>query len=324
MLGFQRRLVFFLDQGTLWPKPGPLPHTSHTAATGVRSPTTCPSWSCPSGQPHQSTRGGQNGSNHRPRRSEDVDRVRPVPRSVESQATTLWATFDAWLPRAAALIADSAPALDAMNVYPVPDSDTGTNVRLTMAGIATAAADAGPGRVDALVRGAIMSAHGNSGAIVAEMMTSIARRLADQGEVPAGVQLADLLRTAATAARRAVARPVEGTIITVAESAADAAENARDDSPRAARPVAEAAQRAAREALARTPSQLAVLAAAGVPDAGGQAYVLLLDALVEVLGGVPAEPLAASVRPLGTPVSGNRQPPLEYEVMYALHGATAP
>ena len=60
------------------------------------------------------------------------------------------------------------------------------------------------------------------------------------------------------------------------------------------RAVAEAAQRRGPRALARTPSQLAVLAEAGVPDAGGQAYVLLLDALVEVLGGAPAEPLAAS------------------------------
>ena len=224
---------------------------------------------------------------------------------------------------AAAVVADSTAALDAMNVFPVADSDTGTNVRLTMDGIAAAAAEAGPERVDALVRGAILSAHGNSGAIVAEMMTSIARRLGEQGEVPPGVQVADLLRTAATAARRAVARPVEGTIITVAEAAADAAENARSDPPADARSVAEAAQDAAREALARTPSQLAVLAAAGVPDAGGQAYVLLLDALVEVLGGAPAEPLAAPTTPAVGPADNGRLP-LEYEVMYALHGAAAP
>ena len=246
-----------------------------------------------------------------------------MPGPVEQQAATLWATFDAWLHRAAAVVAESAPALDAMNVYPVPDSDTGTNVRLTMEGIVAAAAEAGPERVDALVRGAILSAHGNSGAILAEMMTSIARRLAEQGQSAPGVQVADLLRTAATAARRAVARPVEGTILTVADSAADAAETARTDSPGAGRAVAEAAQAAARAALARTPSQLAVLAAAGVPDAGGQAYVLLLDALVEVLGGAPAQPLTASAKAAVEPID-NGQQPLEYEVMYALHGAAAP
>ncbi|HZA04885.1 MAG TPA: DAK2 domain-containing protein, partial [Propionibacteriaceae bacterium] len=246
-----------------------------------------------------------------------------MPGSVEQRATTLWATFDAWLHRAAVVVADSAAALDAMNVYPVPDSDTGTNVRLTMDGIVAAVVRTGPDRVDGLVQGAILAAHGNSGAIVAEMMTSIARRLADQPQAPPGVQVADLLRVAATAARRAVARPVEGTIITVADAAADAAEAARTAFPEADRTVAEAAQRAARDALARTPSQLAVLAAAGVPDAGGQAYLLLLDALVEVLGGAPAEPLAGSPAPIGPPAGGDR-PPSEYEVMYALHGAAAP
>jgi uncharacterized protein len=251
-----------------------------------------------------------------------MDRVGSVPGPVEQQAT-LWATFDAWLRRAAAVVADSAPALDAMNVYPVPDADTGTNVRLTMAGITAAYADAGPGRPDALVRGAIMSAHGNSGAILAEMMTSIARRLTEPGVGGPGVQVAGLLRTAATAARRAVARPVEGTIITVAEAAADAAENARTEFPESGRAVAEAAQRAARDALARTPSQLAVLAEAGVPDAGGQAYVLMLDALVEVLGGSPAEPLASPESPKRAS-TGNGQSPVEYEVMYALHGASGP
>ena len=81
------------------------------------------------------------------------DRVLRVPGSVESQAATLWATFDAWLRRAAVIVGDSAAALDAMNVFPVADSDTGTNVRLTMDGIAAAATEAGPERVDALVRG---------------------------------------------------------------------------------------------------------------------------------------------------------------------------
>lgn len=246
-----------------------------------------------------------------------------MPGSIESQAATLWATFDAWLHRAAAVVAESTAALDAMNVYPVADADTGTNVSLTMDGIAAATAEAGPGRVDAMVRGAILSAHGNSGAILAEMMTSIARRLEDRGEGPAGAQVADLLRTAATAARRAVARPVEGTIITVADAAADAAEIARGGAPADGRAVAEAAQDAARAALARTPSQLAVLAAAGVPDAGGQAYVLLLDALVEVLGGAPAQPLAAPATP-AVAAADDGWRPVEYEVMYALHGATAP
>lgn len=251
-----------------------------------------------------------------------MDRVGAVPGPERPQPGTPWAMFDAWLRRSASLVADSADALDAMNVYPVPDADTGTNVRLTLDGITRALPDAGPDRVEALVRGAILSAHGNSGAIVAEMLTSIARRMPDQRDVPPGGQIADLLRTAATAARRAVARPVEGTIITVAEAAADAAEVARSLAPEEALGVAETAQTTARAALARTPTQLAVLAAAGVPDAGGAAYLLLLDALVEVLGGAPAQPMAAvpgRVAVPAQPVSGVA----EYEVMYALHGASA-
>ena len=130
-----------------------------------------------------------------------------------------------------------------------------------------------------------------------------------------------LLRTVAVAARRAVARPVAGTILTVADAAAAAAERGRsashlDD----ALAVAEAAQQGAHEALARTPEQLDVLATAGVVDAGGQAYVLLIDVLVEVLGGPAARPLAPSAAPPPRR-SADCSPPREYEVMYALRGA---
>ena len=75
------------------------------------------------------------------------------------------------------LIADSAEALDAMNVFPVSDSDTGSNLELTLAGIADAVPDVHRGSLDALVQAAILSAHGNSGAIVAEMFASVARAL---------------------------------------------------------------------------------------------------------------------------------------------------
>jgi DAK2 domain fusion protein YloV len=241
------------------------------------------------------------------------------------QVTTSWEIFDAWLRRATALVGESAEALNAINVYPVPDSDTGTNLRLTLDGIASAVPGITPDDLDTMVQAAILSAHGNSGAIVAEMLTSVARRLPDQaGGIPAGAQLAGLLRVAADAARRAVARPVEGTIISVAEAAADAAEAARRGHPDEILAVAVAAQGGAREALARTPDQLEVLAAAGVVDAGGQAYVLLLDALVQTLGGEPAQPLsAAAPAAVAARPAGNGRPPVEYEVMYALRGVPA-
>ncbi len=241
------------------------------------------------------------------------------------QLTRRWVVFDRWLRRASALIEESAEALNAINVYPVPDSDTGTNLRLTFQGITVAVPEMTQQTVDAMAQTAILSAHGNSGAIVAEMLASVARRLSDLGDgTPAGDLLATLLRVAAVAARHAVARPVEGTIVTVAEATADAAEGASSDHPQHSLAVAEAARRAAREALARTPEQLGVLAAAGVVDAGGQAYVLLIEALVETLHGEPARPLITAIPAATADRHGeNGRPPMEYEVMYALRGAPA-
>ncbi len=253
------------------------------------------------------------------------------------QVPTLWHVCGAWLRRATQIIAQSAPALDAMNVFPVSDADTGSNLELTLAGIARAVpaipvgATDEPPQLDGLVQAAILSAHGNSGAILAEMFTSVCRSLEHDHPslrtTEAGALLALLLRTVATAARRAVARPVAGTILSVADDTATAAEQAAADHPGDPLAVALAAQTGARDSLARTPAQLQVLASAGVVDAGGQAYSLLVDALVEVLGGPTARPLAldgAAQPRAAQPRAASPRPgaPEEYEVMYALQGAT--
>ena len=243
-----------------------------------------------------------------------------------TQAPTLWEAYDAWLRRVTSIIGDSAAALNAINVFPVPDADTGSNLKLTMTGISQAVANLEPKSLDAAVQAAILNAHGNSGAIVAEMFVSVCRTLEyDLPELlpmPRGTLVATLLRSAAVAARRAVARPVAGTILTVADETASAAEAAaaRDSGDPLA--VARAAQRGAHQALARTSEQLDVLASAGVVDAGGQAYVLLIDVLVEVLGGGRAQPLtvAGSPKPADTQPEGQRSTG-EYEVMYTLRGA---
>lgn len=246
------------------------------------------------------------------------------------QAPTLWHVCDAWLRRATVVISESADALNVMNVFPVSDADTGSNLRLTMAGIAQAVPPSStdavvtPPQLDALVQAAILSAHGNSGAIVAEMFTSVCRSLEHDHpalrSLGAGTLVAVLLRTVATAARRAVATPVAGTILTVADDAATAAESSAAEHAEDALAVASAAQAGAREALARTPGQLAVLADAGVVDSGGQAYTLLVDVLVEVLGGPVAQSLAVEGE---APPRGTAPVPLgeEYEVMYVLRGA---
>ncbi|MFP5282709.1 MAG: DAK2 domain-containing protein, partial [Actinomycetes bacterium] len=237
----------------------------------------------------------------------------------------LWVLGDAWLRRSTQVISQSADALNTLNVFPVADADTGSNLKLTMLGVAAAVPRLDRRTLDEVVQGAISSAHGNSGAIVAEMVSSVCRALqqnpASLTSTPPGALVARLLQTVAAAATQAVARPVSGTILTVADEAAAATVAASGSWPGDALAVATAAQHEARAALARTPEQLDVLGEAGVVDAGGQAFVLLLDVLVEVLGGQPAEPLL-QVRPPLTPAPAPTVDRLlEYEVMYALSGA---
>ena len=238
---------------------------------------------------------------------------------------TLWEAYDAWLRRATSVIAESADALNAINVFPVPDADTGSNLKLTLTGISEAVGTLEQASADSAVQAAILSAHGNSGAIVAEMFVSVCRALENDPQalqiMPRGQLIARLLRSAAVAARRAVARPVAGTILTVADEAASAAEGTALGHPDDALAAVQAAQRDAHESLASTPLQLAVLGSAGVVDAGGQAYVLLLDVLAEVLGGPSARPLTSAVRPAGTQPE-RLQITSEYEVMYTLRGAS--
>ncbi|MFF9456648.1 DAK2 domain-containing protein [Streptomyces flaveolus] len=202
--------------------------------------------------------------------------------------------------------------IDAINVYPVADGDTGTNLYLTVES-AVAAVEAvfaahevgrapagqhaerptdpagtagGPTLADAvgaMAHGALIGARGNSGTILAQLLRGLAQVLTERSE-PAhtdgpGLRLA--LRHAADSARQAVAHPVEGTVLTVASAAADAAQGAGDDCAA----VAHAAYEGACAALAATPGQLPVLERAGVVDAGGHGLVTVLAALVETFTG---------------------------------------
>ncbi|WP_308286527.1 DAK2 domain-containing protein [Streptomyces griseorubiginosus] len=188
--------------------------------------------------------------------------------------------------------------IDAINVYPVADGDTGTNLYLTMESAAAAVeavfagheagADAGKPTlaeaVRAMAHGALIGARGNSGTILAQLLRGMAQVLAEDGETPHtdgdGLRLA--LRHAADSARQAVAHPVEGTVLSVASAAADAA---RGDAADDCGSVARAAHAGACTALAATPGQLAVLGRAGVVDAGGRGLVTVLGALVETFTG---------------------------------------
>jgi DAK2 domain fusion protein YloV len=171
--------------------------------------------------------------------------------------------------------------IDDLNVYPVPDGDTGTNLVLTLTAAYAALDEDTPGQpVDRLMRrmarGALLGARGNSGVIVSQILRGMADTFTSVVAVRGG-ELARALRTATDAAYAAVARPVEGTVLSVVAAAAEGAGRIRSDNLVA---VARAAARAAAEALDRTPQQLPALARAGVVDAGGRGLVLLLDALV--------------------------------------------
>ena len=177
--------------------------------------------------------------------------------------------------------------LDELNVYPVPDGDTGTNLVLTMESVVAATRQAGDDLkavVTAMAHGALMGARGNSGVILSQLLRGIADVLGPLAAAD-GRDLRHALTRATELGYAAVATPVEGTVLTVARAAADAAATAEDLAG-----VVCAAADGARTALARTPEQLPALARAGVVDAGGSGLCALLDSLVGVVTGVAPAP----------------------------------
>ena len=192
-------------------------------------------------------------------------------------------------------LAGAREEIDALNVYPVPDGDTGTNLYLTMAAARDAVREKTGGRADAdpavtfgaFLRGALLGARGNSGVILSEMLRAIVHRIAEA--TPAernGAVMVDALRRATAASYAAVGTPVEGTMLSVCRAAAEATERLLEERPDVrSRDVLTTAAAAARDALARTPEQLQVLRDAGVVDAGGRGVVVILDAAETALTG---------------------------------------
>jgi uncharacterized protein len=178
--------------------------------------------------------------------------------------------------------------IDRLNVYPVPDGDTGTNMALTIESVMTEldaldASDDLAAVCQAIGHGSLMGARGNSGVILSQVMRGFTSVVRDAGP-PDAPALAAALSAAASAAYEAVMRPVEGTILTVVREAAAAAVIAAEAGKSLVDTI-EAARARAGEALARTPELLPVLAQAGVVDAGGAGFVLFLDALLHVVDG---------------------------------------
>jgi DAK2 domain fusion protein YloV len=261
------------------------------------------------------------------------------------------ATLDAvllerWAEAAVAVLERHGGEIDRINVFPVADRDTGTNLLLTMrAAVAErpgvpvgpgGGPGAAPGVVataEALARGALRGARGNSGVILSQVLRGVAEAVAAGRDPRGGGVLADALGRAARLAADAVSSPRAGTVLTVLAAAAAAARDTVRDPAVGDRldAVAVAAATAAGRALRATTAQLPELARAGVVDAGGLGLHLVLDALAVLLTGrAAAGPPTGLPRPAVSPApvaepgdGGSGSPPVErsYEVMYLLDGS---
>ena len=187
-------------------------------------------------------------------------------------------------------LAKSASDIDAMNVFPVPDGDTGTNMLLTMRSSVDEAYQASQRSVcevaQAMAKGALMGARGNSGVILSQIWRGLAKTLNEKETIDGG-DLAEALLQASEMAYKGLSNPVEGTILTVIREAASAAQEQLANGNGDVMSVLEATVNAARESVADTPALLPVLREAGVVDAGGQGlYTLLEGALIYLRGEV--------------------------------------
>ncbi|GED98419.1 DAK2 domain-containing protein [Gordonia crocea] len=196
-----------------------------------------------------------------------------------------------WARAAADGLIAARAEINELNVFPIPDSDTGSNMAFTMTAAADAAESADPEADAATVTrvmadAAVASARGNSGIILSQVLVGVADAAAiahTERDYSFSRLFAGGLRLASLAAVRAVSEPREGTVLTVLRQAAEAAHDNTSASPA---DLARAAAEAAADALEHTPEQLAELAYAGVVDAGGRGMLVLLDSMVLVLTGV--------------------------------------
>ncbi|HEX75666.1 MAG TPA: DAK2 domain-containing protein [Dehalococcoidia bacterium] len=186
----------------------------------------------------------------------------------------------------------SAPDINAINVFPVPDGDTGTNMLLTMRSVMEEADRASDDSVSAVAKamayGALMGARGNSGVILSQIFRGLAKGLEGKESFD-GKDWAEALVQASHAAYQGLSQPVEGTILTVIRDVSTSAEAAAQANPADLTCVAEAAVEAAKNSVARTPLLLPVLREAGVVDAGGQGLYVLLEGALHYLRGETEE-----------------------------------
>jgi DAK2 domain fusion protein YloV len=191
-------------------------------------------------------------------------------------------------------------AINVLNVFPVPDGDTGTNMVLTMQAACDEIAHTTEKNIGKLTHmvahGALMGARGNSGVILSQLWRGFARAL-DNYDTLDGEMLVNALHQGRNTAYKGVVRPVEGTILTVAKDIAAAAERSLSDT-HDPYDILERIVAAADESVIRTPELLAVLKDAGVVDAGGKGLFFIIDGMLRYVKGLPLDVSIATVQPL--------------------------
>ena len=204
--------------------------------------------------------------------------------------------FQEMVQAAASRLNEQAEYVNSLNVFPVPDGDTGTNMGMTITNgakdVASKPADTVGQVAQILSKGLLMGARGNSGVILSQLFRGFAQYVKDYEEID-GIHLAAALQNGVEVAYKAVMKPVEGTILTVSRGAAELAKRKTDETDDAVK-IMEAALEGAKKALAMTPDMLPVLKEVGVVDSGGQGLVYIYEGFLMALNGefVPETPVA--------------------------------
>ncbi len=181
-----------------------------------------------------------------------------------------------------------ASGINRLNVYPVPDGDTGTNMARTLDAVVTELEGASPGldtTCEAISHGSLMGARGNSGVILSQILRGLSATL-KTAQTSGAHRVAEALKAASAAAYEAVLKPIEGTILTVVRETAEAATKAANEGASLVVMLRDA-RNAGRKALDNTPELLPVLKDAGVVDAGGAGFLLFMDSALHVVDGEP-------------------------------------
>ena len=190
--------------------------------------------------------------------------------------------------------------VNALNVFPVPDGDTGTNMLLTMQSAINEIEDSGETHMGKMLgsvaQGALMGARGNSGVILSQLWRGFARAVEDDAELTAEGVVRGFAGASETA-YKGVVRPVEGTILTVSKDLAAAAEAALMDTEDPVT-ILEAAVKGAADSVEYTPELLPILKEAGVVDSGGKGLFFILEGMVRWINGIPLDEAEVSVQPL--------------------------